>query len=115
MTLTQTARPSIPVPPEIASLVSTMRETFHPTEIWLFGSRAKGTARSDSDWDLLAVLDDNARADLSDPVLAWSISRESNIPSTVLTTRRADLEEIWGLPNTLGYDLSREGVRLLVD
>ena len=114
MTIAQTLRPGIPVPEEIVALVSTMCETFHPAEIWLFGSRARGTARSDSDWDLLAVLDDNAAAELSDPVLAWRISRESNIPSTVLTTRRRDLEEIWGLPNTLGYDLSREGVRLLV-
>jgi hypothetical protein len=114
MTIAQTARPSIPVPKEIASLVSVIRETFHPTEIWLFGSRAKGTARSDSDWDLLAVLDDNASADLSDPILAWSISRQSGVPSTVLTASWRDLEEIWGLPNTLGYDLSREGVRLLV-
>ncbi len=95
-------------------MVSVMRETFHPTEIWLFGSRAKGTARSDSDWDLLAVLDDNAGADLSDPILAWNVSRESGVPSTILTTSWRDLEEIWGLPNTLGYDLSREGVRLLV-
>lgn len=92
-----------------------VRERLRPSEIWLFGSRARGTAGRDSDWDLLAVLDDNAAAELSDPVLAWRISRESNVRSTVLTTRRSDLEEIWGLPNTLGYDLAREGVRLIVD
>ena len=115
MTIAQDARPAIAVPAEIGALVSVVRETLRPSEIWLFGSRARGTARLDSDWDLLAVLDDDAAAELSDPVLAWRISRESNVPSTLLTTRRSDLEEMWGLPNTLGYDLSREGVRLIVD
>ena len=35
-------------------------EELHPLEIWLFGSRAKGTYRPDSDWDLMAVLPDCA-------------------------------------------------------
>jgi len=115
MTIAQNARPAIAVPDEIGVLVSMVRERLRPSEIWLFGSRARGSAGRDSDWDLLAVLDDNAAAELSDPVLAWRISRESNVRSTVLTTRRSDLAEIWGLPNTLGYDLAREGVRLIVD
>lgn len=94
--------------------MSIVREKLHPSEIWLFGSRARGTASRNSDWDLLAVLDDDAAPELSDPVLAWHIARESSIPSTVLTARRSDLAEIWGLPNTIGYDLAREGVRLRV-
>ena len=115
MTIAPNARPAIAVPDEIGVLVSALREKLHPSEIWLFGSRASSTATRDSDWDLLAVLDDDAAPELSDPVLAWRISRESNVPSTVLTTRRGDLAEIWGLPNTVGYDLAREGVRLIVD
>jgi uncharacterized protein len=115
MTIAPNARPAIAVPDEIGVLVSALCEKLHPSEIWLFGSRARGTATRDSDWDLLAVLDDDAAPELSDPVLAWTISRESNIPSTILTTRRTDLARIWGLPNTVGYDLAREGVRLIVD
>ena len=111
----QSSRPAIGVPDEIGVLVSMLRDVLRPSEIWLFGSRARGTADRDSDWDILAVLDDNAAAELSDPILAWRISRESKVPSTVLTTRHSDLQQIWGLPNTLGYDLAREGVRLIVD
>ncbi|MBN9602031.1 MAG: nucleotidyltransferase domain-containing protein [Afipia felis] len=111
--IAQTSRPTVPVPREIEGLVSLVRDTFHSSEIWLFGSRANGTARPDSDWDLLVVLDDNATDDLMNPELAWRISRAGNVPSTILTTTRQDLEEVWGLPNTLGYDLAREGVRLL--
>jgi predicted nucleotidyltransferase len=105
----------MPVPREIGSLIATMRDILHPVEIWLFGSRARGDSRPDSDWDLLAVLPDDAPEALSDPVLAWRISSESTVRSTVLATRQQDIADIWGLPNTLGYDLSRDGVRLLVD
>lgn len=115
MTNPQSSRPAIAVPDEIGTLVSMLRDAMRPSEIWLFGSRARGTAGQNSDWDILAVLDDDAAPELSDPILAWRISRASKIPSTVLTTRRSDLQQIWGLPNTLGYDLAHEGVRLIVD
>jgi len=108
------SRPSIPVPLEIGTLVAEIEHRLRPDEIWLFGSRARGDHRSDSDWDLLAVLADDAPAEFDDPVLAWSIVQEAEAPVTLLSTRSTDLKEIWGLPNTLGYDLSREGVRLLV-
>ncbi|MBL9103267.1 MAG: nucleotidyltransferase domain-containing protein [Myxococcales bacterium] len=42
-------------PPDILRRIV---EELHPQEIWLFGSRARGTARDDSDWDLLVVLPD---------------------------------------------------------
>ncbi|HEX8167259.1 MAG TPA: nucleotidyltransferase domain-containing protein [Beijerinckiaceae bacterium] len=107
-------RPTKPAPAELAPLLACVRETLHPVEIWLFGSRARGDHCPDSDWDLLAVLPDEAPDELTDPLVAWGISHQSGVPATLLTTKRGDLEAIWGLPNTLGYDLSREGVRLVV-
>jgi hypothetical protein len=114
MKTAQASRPAIPVPREIAGLVSVMQKTFHSTEIWLFGSRARGTASADSDWDLLVVLDDDAAERLSNPELVWRVSRDSDVRSTILATTRQDLQDIWGFPNTLGYDLACEGIRLLV-
>ncbi|MGI8510886.1 MAG: nucleotidyltransferase domain-containing protein [Gemmatimonadaceae bacterium] len=48
------------VPPveEIAQLIA---EAFHPRRIVLFGSRARGTARPDSDIDLMVELETAAR------------------------------------------------------
>lgn len=46
-------------------------DELHPLEIWLFGSRAKGTPRPDSDWDLMAVLPDTAREEDLDLVPLW--------------------------------------------
>ena len=38
----------------------------------------------------------------------------AEVPVTLLVTRQSDLAAIWGLPNTIGYDLAREGIRLRV-
>ena len=109
------SRPVIEPPADLAPLLSAVRDQIRPVEVWLFGSRARGDHRPDSDWDVLAVVPDDAPQEIaSDPVLAWRIARDSGVRSTLLTTRVSDLQDVWGRVNTLGYDLSREGIRLNV-
>jgi predicted nucleotidyltransferase len=110
----QPQRPARPAPATLARLLARVEERLHPVEIWLFGSRARGDDTRDSDWDLLAVLPDDCPDELTDPVVAWEIARQSEVPTTLLAATRGELDAIWGLPNTLGYDLAREGVRLVV-
>jgi predicted nucleotidyltransferase len=43
-----------PIRPILARVV----ERWHPLQIWVFGSRARGDACSSSDWDLLAIVPD---------------------------------------------------------
>lgn len=51
---------------EIMSHIHLLLQGIDPNaKAFLFGSRARGTARSDSDWDILILLDKN-RIDLSD-------------------------------------------------
>src|SRR5829696_5606652 len=107
-------RPPQRAPVELAGLLARVEQRLRPVEIWLFGSRARGVHHRDSDWDVLAILSDDAPEALTDPVVAWEIARQSDVPATLLATKRADLNAIWGVPNTLGYDLARDGVRLLV-
>lgn len=45
-------------------LLGRMVATAHPQAIWLFGSRAGGDARPDSDFDFLAVFPDDDSVDL---------------------------------------------------
>lgn len=108
------SRPAITPPHEIRPLVRCIQERLRPVEIWLFGSRARNDHRPESDWDLLAVLPDDAHESLLDPELTWQIARDRPEPVTLLSTRRRDLDAVWNLPNTVGYDLARDGVRLLV-
>lgn len=55
-------------PDALRPLVARIVRDAAPLDIWLFGSRARGDARADSDWDLLVVLPDDAEDDLLDPV-----------------------------------------------
>jgi predicted nucleotidyltransferase len=43
-------------PPYLSEVVNRIVQKFHPVKIILFGSWARGTAREDSDIDLLVVL-----------------------------------------------------------
>ncbi len=107
-------RPSIQAPAELLTLLDSVTATLNPVEIWLFGSRARGDERPDSDWDLLAALPDDTAADLMDPLVAWNIARTTDIQATLLSTTMSELRALWGLPNTLGYDLARDGIKLVV-
>lgn len=107
-------KPPVPelIPAPLEPLIAALRERFNPRSIWLFGSRARGDARSDSDWDIILALDDDVAPEELDPLLGWQIQHEVGIPATILTTTASLLDESWGAVNTLGYDLAREG-RLL--
>lgn len=102
------------VPEALKPLVSRIVRDADPLAVWLFGSRARGEARADSDWDLLVVLPDEADDALLDPVFGWRLQRDSGIRADVLTATRSDLDAVWGVPNTIGYVLAQEGIRLNV-
>jgi HEPN domain-containing protein len=50
-----------------AELLAAVIDGFDPIQVILFGSRARGEAGSDSDWDLLVVVDDQAADGLGHP------------------------------------------------
>lgn len=39
--------------------------------MWLYGSRARGEAREDSDWDLLVLLDKDKREPKDEEIYCW--------------------------------------------
>ena len=67
------------VPPELLSRVVNY---FHPRRVVLFGSRARGEARPDSDIDLLVILDDDTPADVI-PVRNAVYRRRTRIAGTL--------------------------------
>lgn len=77
----------------LASLLMRIVERLRPEEIWLFGSRAEGRARPESDYDLLAVLSDDASADELDPIAAWSLTRGLRIAADIIPCTRSEFEE----------------------
>jgi hypothetical protein len=91
--------------------------TLEPRAIWLFGSRARGDARPDSDFDLLVVLPDGRPANeythehVSAPVTAsgvghdivpcsWSdFANERNIPGTLVSRAVTEGRRIYCEPS----------------
>jgi predicted nucleotidyltransferase len=93
----------------VRDLVSALVEKWHPLQIWLFGSRARGVADVESDWDLLAVVPDDSTEDLS-PVARWRIRRNAAVRADVIVCRSHEFEEDRHVPNTLPYDATAAGV-----
>lgn len=100
------------VPTEIKPLIDEIRVRLNPDSIWLFGSRARGDNRPDSDWDILVALPDDAKPELLDPLIGWAIQHELGIPATILSTTSSALAASWDSRNTIAYDVARDGRRL---
>jgi len=102
----------IQVPAEIRPLIDEIKVRLNPDSIWLFGSRARGDNRPDSDWDILVALPDDAEPELLDPLVGWTIQNEVGIPATILSTTSSALANSWESRNTIAYDVARDGRRL---
>ncbi|MDX2144325.1 MAG: nucleotidyltransferase domain-containing protein [Rhodospirillaceae bacterium] len=80
-----------------------------PEEVWLFGSRARGNARPDSDFDILVVLPDDAQLDYQrvyEPLMA------SGLGCDVVPCRKSDFRAEALEPGTMSARVVTEG-RLL--
>ena len=65
--------------PDLQLLLERIEATYKPVDVLLFGSRARGTARHDSDWDIVVVLPDEADVKLLDPLLGWETQSGSGV------------------------------------
>ena len=69
--------------PVLAEIVRRLVETYQPERIYLFGSKARGDAAPDSDYDLLVVAPDDAPAERRDSKLAYRVLWSLPTPAAV--------------------------------
>jgi predicted nucleotidyltransferase len=74
-------------------LVAHVVEAMQPVEIWLFGSRAEGRARSTSDFDLLVVMPDDTPHAALDPVGAWRLGWEVRVTADIIPCTRSEFDD----------------------
>ncbi len=97
----------------IRRILARIVQRWHPLQIWLFGSRARGDNRADSDWDLFAIVPDAPDpADFDDPLVLWKVAREPGVACDLVVCRQPDFEGDRQVPNTLSYAVALEGVLL---
>ena len=94
----------------VEPLLRALEARYRPEQIWLFGSRARGDARSGSDWDILVVVSDStADADLS-PLVPWGLKREADVRADIVIYRRSEFLADRTVVNTLPFEVSRDGL-----
>jgi uncharacterized protein len=95
------------VPPELLAPVVAY---FNPRRVILFGSRARGDARPDSDIDLLVVVDDDAPAEKV-TLRAGVASRHGyHNPVDVIPVREATFQRKARIPGILSRAAALEGI-----
>ncbi|MBI5166079.1 MAG: nucleotidyltransferase domain-containing protein [Magnetospirillum sp.] len=95
----------------LSFLVGRLRTALRPVALFLFGSRAAGSARPDSDFDLLVILPDNESGP-PDYYAAYAPVAGCGIGVDVVPCRLADFEAERQRPGTLAHAADSEG-RLL--
>lgn len=97
----------------IETLLSRIDDTYHPRQVWLFGSRARGEARPQSDWDLFVVVPDTTDDSEFDPMIAWQITKDlKGVYADVIPCRISEFSDWRDTVCTLAYSVNKEGILL---
>jgi predicted nucleotidyltransferase len=96
----------------IRLLLDRIVSRWHPQQVWLFGSRARGDSTPESDWDLFVVVDDSADDDELDPGVGRRLRRECGVRADVIPWRASEFMEFRNTPNTLAYSVAKDGMLL---
>jgi len=102
----------MPLPHEMQRLVELCKTEMNAAEVWLFGSRARGDFHHNSDYDVLAIVPDDAPDNVDTPVATFQLRRKSRANADLLTARMSDFVEARSTINTISYIVAKEGIRL---
>lgn len=92
-------------------MIARIVDVLHPEQVWLFGSRARGEARPDSDWDFMAILPDGAPEQDLELVSVWRRLRDLRLQRVeVFTMTRGEFDAWKGSLGTLAEIVSSTGV-----
>ena len=99
--------------PTLTELLRRLVPAYQPERVYLFGSRARGEAGPDSDYDLLLVVPDNAPPERRRSRLAYEVLRGTGVAADVLVWTREAFEARLGVVTSLPATVMREGRVLL--
>jgi predicted nucleotidyltransferase len=76
------------------NIVEALKKEFKPSRIFLFGSRAQGTARTDSDYDFVIIVPSTRRSLHSNLTRARELLRkECNVSADVFVYSQKEFDE----------------------
>lgn len=95
--------------PALAEIVRRLVAAYEPERVYLFGSRARGDAGPDSDYDLLLVVPDSAPPERQRGRLAYEVLWGLGTAADVLVWTRERFESRLALKASLPSTVVREG------
>ena len=100
--------------PALAEIVRRLVEAYCPERVYLFGSKARGDAGPDSDYDLLLVVPDDAPQERRASRLAYEVLWGVGAAADVLVCTHSYFEARRHLRASLPGTVLREGKQLHV-
>ena len=98
--------------PALAEFVRRLRDVFQPNRIYLFGSRARGDAGTDSDYDLMVVVRDDMPGPLRRPGVAYKALRGTGVAADILVWTQDAFQSRLSLRASLPTTVVEEGTLL---
>jgi predicted nucleotidyltransferase len=95
--------------PALAEVVRRLIQAYQPERIYLFGSMARGDAGSDSDYDLLVVVPDDAQPHRRASRLAYEVLWGVGAAADVIVWSRSAFDRRTRVPSSLPATVLREG------
>ncbi|HEY7294445.1 MAG TPA: nucleotidyltransferase domain-containing protein [Dehalococcoidia bacterium] len=93
----------------MAEAVRRLVQMFAPDRIYLFGSRARGDARPDSDWDLMVILPESAEPKIRRAQRAHLALAGVRLPVDILVWTRKEFDWQAQASASLPATILREG------
>src|SRR6266700_2567172 len=94
---------------ELAEVVRRLIEAYRPERIYLFGSKARGDADADSDYDLMVIVPDGVPEERRRSRLAYEVLWETGSAADVLVWTPQEFERTTQVPASLPATILREG------
>ncbi len=98
--------------PELGTLLERIKAVYRPEAVLLFGSRARGTAKQDSDWDVLVLLPDDADERMLDPLLGYETQQGSGVFADVLCSFKTEFLRDAAVANSRTREIMDHAVRI---
>ena len=95
--------------PVLAEVVRRLVQAYAPERVYLFGSKARGDAGADSDYDLMLVVADDAPAEQRRSRLAYQVLWGTRAAADVLVWTVTEFESRLGVVASLPATIMREG------
>ena len=98
--------------PPLAEAVRCLVDAFRPEQVYLFGSRARGDSRADSDYDLMVVVHESDLPPHRRAQHAHLALRDVRVAADILVWTRQEFDRFLPVVGSLAATILREG-RLL--